>query len=129
MTAAVTTGSLCECTFGMTPGALTADYPTGAIANGMPVLCIDMIVAEVNIASFGTCESILNPEVEAATAAAEGVLTPMPCVPVVVSPWAPGSVTAGSTGVPFVNQTSVCMCSWGGVITITETPGETMEIT
>ncbi len=129
MTAAVTTGSMCECSFGTSPGELTADYPTGAIANGMPVLCIDMIVAEVNITSFGECDSILNPEVIAATAAAEGVLTPMPCVPVVVDPWAPGSITAGSTGVPFVNQTSVCMCAWGGVIAVTETPGITMELT
>ena len=95
----------------------------------MPVLCIDMIVAEANITSFGECDSILNPEVTAATAAAEGVLTPMPCIPVIVSPWAPGSITAGSTGVPFVNENSVCVCAWGGVIAITEALGITMEIT
>ena len=129
MPAAVTTGSVCTCTFGAAPGALTADYPTGAFANGMPVLCIDMIVAGVNITPFGVCSSLANPEVASATAAAQGVLTPMPCVPVVVSPWTPGSITAGSTGVPFVNETSICTCSWGGVISITETPGITMEIT
>ena len=64
------------------------------------------------------CTSIANPAVSAATAAALGVLTPMPCIPVTVAPWIPGSprVLVGSK--PALNNSSKLMCSWGGVITI-----------
>ncbi|MDR1268431.1 MAG: DUF4280 domain-containing protein, partial [Planctomycetaceae bacterium] len=47
----------------------------------------------VNLATFGVCSSLANPMVAVATAAALGVLTPMPCIPATVAPWAPGSPT------------------------------------
>ena len=43
-----------------------------------------------NIPGFGACMSPMNPQVIAATAAALGVFTPQPCIPVTTSPWAPG---------------------------------------
>lgn len=128
MSLAVTTGSFAECTCGTAPGELTADFETGALVNGMLVLTIDMIVAEVNIASFGECDSLLNPEVVTATAAAEGVLTPMPCIPVVDDPWTPGSLTSSESGLGYVNDTSVCTCAYGGVISIVTALGVEMEI-
>lgn len=128
MTFAVISGATAECTCGTTPGELIADYDTGALVSGSIVLTIDMIVAEVNISSFGECDSLLNPEVVSATAAAEGVLTPMPCIPVVVDPWTPGSLTASQTGIGYVNDESVCTCSYGGVISIVDTLGVEMEI-
>ncbi len=128
MSFAVTSGSFAECTCGTTPAELLADFDTGATADGSIVLTIDMIVAEVNIGSFGDCDSLLNPEVSTATAAAEGVLTPMPCVPVVVDSWTPGSLTASETGVGYVNDTSICTCSYGGEISIVDALGVTMEI-
>ena len=41
-----------------------------------------------NIAPFGVCISLANPAVAAATAAAMGVLVPLPCMPVTPAPWA-----------------------------------------
>lgn len=73
----------------------------------------------VNIPPFGMCTSIANPAVASATAAALGVLTPMPCVPVPVGPWKPGSLTTTINGIPALSDVSVCNCAWGGVIRIT----------
>jgi hypothetical protein len=64
------------------------------------------------------CSSPANPQVAAATAAALGVLTPMPCMPVLSAPWAPGSPTVLIGGYPALNQTSKLICNWGGVIQI-----------
>ena len=52
------------------------------------------------------------------TAAAQGVLTPMPCVPVTTAPWVPGSVTVMIAGKPALNNSCKLMCQWGGVISI-----------
>ncbi|MFE2473033.1 PAAR-like protein [Streptomyces mirabilis] len=46
----------------------------------------------VNIASFGTCSSPLNPQVAAASAAL-GVPTAVPCVPEAGGDWQPASPT------------------------------------
>jgi hypothetical protein len=59
-----------------------------------------------------------NPMVAAATAAAMGVLTPQPCIPMTVAPWAPGSPTVLIGGMPALDNSSMCMCMWAGVITI-----------
>jgi len=72
-----------------------------------------------NILPFGRCNSPSNPQVAAATAAAMGVLTPQPCIPVVPAPWAPGSPTVMIGNKPALNNTCMCNCTWGGVITIT----------
>jgi hypothetical protein len=53
-----------------------------------------------------------------------GVLTPQPCVPATSSPWTPGSPTVILANQPALNDTSMCMCMWAGVITITN-PGQT----
>ena len=77
-----------------------------------------------NIPPFGMCQSLANPTVAAATAAASGVLTPMPCVPVIPAPWSPGSATMLIGNMPALNNTCICNCAWGGVISITS-PGQT----
>jgi uncharacterized Zn-binding protein involved in type VI secretion len=72
----------------------------------------------LNIPSFGMCTSLANPMVAAATAAALGVLVPMPCIPVPVAPWVPGSPTVMIKGFPALNNDSKCQCAYGGTIAI-----------
>lgn len=104
------------CSFGMAPSTLNV-LPMNKTFAGAPAATIMDCNPMVNIPPFGMCMSIANPTVAAATAAALGVLTPMPCIPVTV-PWVPGSPTCMIGGMPALNNTSTCMCSWGGVIQI-----------
>ena len=78
-----------------------------------------------NILPFGMCQSLSNPTVASATSAAMGVLTPMPCIPVVTAPWAPGSTQVKVMNMPALTDNSKCMCAYGGQISITN-PGNTM---
>ena len=77
--------------------------------------------------TFGMCSSLANPTVASATAAALGVLTPMPCTPVIPGPWAPGCPTVMVCGKPLLNHTSKLMCAYGGVIQVTMTPAMTVN--
>jgi hypothetical protein len=72
----------------------------------------------VNILPFVMCSSMANPTVAAATAAALGVLTPMPCIPNTIAPWTPGCPTVLIGNQPALNDSSMLMCMWGGVIQI-----------
>lgn len=73
----------------------------------------------VNIPPFGMCSSMANPTVAAATAAALGALTPMPCIPVFPAPWAPGSPTVLIGGKPALNNSCKLMCAYGGTVSVT----------
>lgn len=79
----------------------------------------------INIMPFGNCMSPGFPPTAAATAAALGVLTPMPCIPGTTSPWVPGAVAPPVLlgNQPSLDNTSILMCMWGGVITISM-PGQ-----
>lgn len=111
-------GAMCACSFGMAPSSLLVT-PENCVMAGLPVATIMDNVPMKNILPFGMCSSLANPAVASATAAALGVLTPMPCVPVIAAPWAPGCPTVLIGGKPALNNTSKLMCSWGGVIQIT----------
>jgi hypothetical protein len=82
-------------------------------------------VSMKNIMPFGMCTTLSNPQVAAATAAAQGVLTPQPCIPVTPAPWTPGSPTVTISGKLALNSSSTLMCNWGGVISVTN-PGQQM---
>lgn len=69
------------------------------------------------------CSAPSFPATAAATTAALGVLTPMPCIPSAPAPWIPGAPTVFLGGTPSLDDTSKLMCIWGGVITF-NTPGE-----
>ena len=117
-------GAQMMCTFGMAPSNLVVlPPPKFAMTDNMPDANIMDCVPMVNIMPFGMCMSIANPVVAAATAAALGVLTPMPCIPNTPGPWVPGAVTVMLGNQPSLDNVSQLMCMWGGVITFV-TPGE-----
>lgn len=119
----VVNGATMMCTCGMAPSTLIVLPVNRTMVGGVPAANIMDHVPIVNIPPFGMCISPANPTVAAATAAAMGVLTPMPCVPVIPAPWAPGSPTVPIGNMPALNNTSKCMCNWAGVISIVQ-PGQ-----
>ena len=116
-------GAAMMCSFGAAPSTLVV-LPQNKTLTGTPAANIMDGKPIVNIPPFGMCSSLANPVVAAATTAALGVLTPMPCVPVTPAPWAPGAPTVLIGNMPALDSTSKLMCTWGGVIQITS-PGQT----
>ena len=119
----VCAGALLQCSFGAAPAPL-AVLPVSGVTTGAPDATIMDNQPIANIAPFGVCISLANPAVAAATAAAMGVLVPLPCMPVTPAPWAPGSPTVLLGNVPALNSASKLMCAYGGVIAISM-PGQT----
>ncbi len=120
------TGGMMQCTFGMAPSTFNATpkmISTGYMQAGNIMDHVPMM----NILPFGMCQSPANPMVAAATAAAMGVLTPMPCIPATSAPWVPGAPTVLVANMPALNNSSKLMCMWGGVIQFTN-PGQTTEM-
>lgn len=120
-------GAMMKCSFGMAPSTL---MPTPK-----PVMTSNMVAANImdhapmmNILPFGMCQSLANPTVAAATAAAMGALTPMPCIPNTPAPWVPGAPTVILCNSPALDNTSKLMCIWGGVIEITNAGQTTHDI-
>ena len=115
-------GAQIQCSFGVAPAALMV-LPMNRVMTAMPIANIMDNKPMVNILPFGMCNSLANPMVAGATAAALGVLTPMPCIPMTMAPWAPGSPTVLIANMPALNNSSKLMCNWGGVIQILN-PGQ-----
>ncbi len=116
------------CTFGAAPSSLVVLPINRVMTNEVPDANIMDHIPMVNIMPFGVCMSLANPTVAAATAAALGVLTPMPCIPNTPAPWVPGAPTVLLGNQPTLDNMSKLMCIWGGVISITY-PGEvTVEV-
>lgn len=110
-------GAQLKCSFGVAPSALVV-LPVNRVLTKTPDANIMDHVPLMNIMPFGMCQSAANPMVAAATAAALGVLTPMPCIPVTPAPWAPGCATVMIGNMPALNDSSKLNCAWGGVIEI-----------
>lgn len=113
----VCAGALLQCTFGMAPSTFMVPDPTRPLVQNKPMANISDIKPMVNIMPFGMCQSLANPTVASATAAAMGTLTPMPCVPVILAPWAPGGQEMIAK-LPALINTCKCVCAWGGVISV-----------
>lgn len=114
---AVFGGATMQCNFGLAPAILNV-LPTAFVISNMPMASIMDNIPLVNIMPFGMCQSLANPIVASATTAALGVLTPMPCIPVPVAPWAPGCSTVLVGGKLSLNNSSKLNCAYGGVIQI-----------
>ena len=113
----VCTGAVLMCSFGLAPSSfiatpktiMTSNMDAGHILDNKPI---------ANIPPFGMCTSLANPTVASATAAALGVLTPMPCVPVFPAPWVPGATTVLLANIPALDNNCKLMCAYAGVVSI-----------
>lgn len=120
-------GAMLKCSFGNAPSSL-AVLLTNQVYAPMPAANIMDYAPLVNIMPFGMCSSLANPTVAAATAAAMGALTPMPCLPATAAPWVVGSTTFLIGNMPALNDSSSLMCTWGGVIQVNNPDQTTMVI-
>lgn len=112
----VTAGAMLMCPMGTVPTPLVVE-PEGAMVGApAPAATIMNFVPFMNIEGFGVCHSPGNPACLNPTG--EG-----PCVPAIVAPWAPGAPNVLINDVPALTNDSVCECTLGGVIEITE-PGQ-----
>ena len=115
-------GAMMMCPFGMAPSSLTVIRPN-IVEPVMPAANIMDMAPMVNVAPFGMCMSLANPTVAAATAAALGVLTPMPCIPTIAGPWIPSKPTVLEGNMPTIDISCSAMCAFGGKISVV-TPGQ-----
>jgi hypothetical protein len=118
----VCSGAQISCSMGLAPSAFNATPKVAAMPAGPPGNVQDC-VPFINITPFGLCRSPANPAVASATAAAAGVLTPMPCVPVTPVPWVPGATMVQLNGLPALHDGCTLQCMWAGVISVV-TPGQ-----
>ncbi|SNS94895.1 protein of unknown function [Micrococcales bacterium KH10] len=114
----VTMGATLVCPFGIAPSNLTPLPTPRVFIEGKPAATITDQIPMANIPPFGMCNSLGNPTVAAATAAALGVLTPMPCVPTPAGPWVGGANTTIVGGKPALTTGATCQCAFGGTIQI-----------
>jgi hypothetical protein len=105
----VCSGASLQCSFGAAPGTLMVLPMNRVMVGGMPAANLMDYVPIVNVAPFGTCMSMANPMVIAATAAALGVLTPMPCISMAVAPWIPSGAPTVLVGPYACAQCERCL--------------------
>lgn len=107
-----------KCPFGSAPVPFSALPAPRVTTNGRPAGVMTDMMPIVNIPSFGMCQNPANPTVAAATAAALGVLTPMPCIPVPAGMWLNTSPKVIIGGRSAMTDGSTLMCAWGGQISV-----------
>ena len=122
-------GASMMCTFGAAPSSLVVLPVNRVMTDEVPDANIMDHIPLVNILPFGMCMSPGNPAFVAATAAALGTPTPVPCIPVTPVPWVTGAISDPVIldGVPALDNVSVLQCVLGGTITILY-PGEVTEM-
>lgn len=111
-------GATLRCSAGNTPASLQTPLPGGARSGGRRLATVNDHQPHGCVPPFGLCRSLTNPQVAAATTAAQGALTPQPCSPVITAPWSPGSRIFRADGVALLTDDSTCACAWGGVIDV-----------
>lgn len=119
----VCNGAMMKCSMGLAPSTLVVLPINRVMNNNNPQANIMDNKPMVNILPFGMCQSLANPVVAAATSAAMGTLTPMPCIPNTPGPWMPGNPTVMIGNQPALNKSCNLMCMWAGVINI-QMPGQ-----
>jgi hypothetical protein len=128
MATLVTNNATIQCSFGTTPSQLLITPENRTSGSQMAAATIMDNVPMKNIMPFGMCTTLTNPQVAAATSAAQGVLTPQPCIPVTSAPWTPGSSNILINKKPAINNTCTLMCNWGGVISVQNAGQQTVNV-
>lgn len=123
MSIPVAAGASCVCTMGTAPGQINPTNQPVIRFEGKPVASVADAAPMSNIAPCGLCTSMGNPTVQAATAAAMGVLTPQPCTPAPTGGWTCGGKVRVGGKLVLTNDGQLT-CSYGGTITIVN-PGQT----
>lgn len=121
-------GAKMMCSFGAAPSSLVVLPTKEVFTNQMPDANIMDHIPMTNIMPFGMCSSPANPTVAAATAAALGVLTPMPCVPNTPAPWVSGAPTVQLGYFPTLDNVSQLNCVWGGIIQFSDAGETTVQV-
>ncbi|TQK74530.1 zincin-like metallopeptidase toxin 4 of polymorphic toxin system [Brevibacillus sp. AG162] len=114
----VVVGAILSCSSGSKQSRLKMPFSHGVFVKGKPQMNIMDFVPNVNIMPFGKCSSLQNPTVASATAANNGVLTPMPCTPLTTMPWIDGKADKMVGGHPALLNKSTNMCFYCGQIKI-----------
>lgn len=113
----VCSGAMIRCSMCAFPAQLTVPPLNRVSLTGTPMGNIGDYKPLMNIPSFGPCQSLGFPPTASATAAAYGVLTPMQCMPNIVTPWMPGKQDFLVGNMPALTKQCRCQCAWGGTIT------------
>ncbi|MGN0236884.1 MAG: DUF4280 domain-containing protein [Lepagella sp.] len=114
----VTSQAILKCSWGDKIVKLRVLPDRTVLLNGKPMANISDHKSMVNIPSFGKCHTVTYPPTGTQTAANQGKLTPMPCVPGTTMLWMNGKEDHIVQGKPALLKSSCCRCQWGGVITI-----------
>ena len=112
----VCSGAVMKCTMGTSPANLTVLPIRTVFLAGQPQGNISDHQSMLNLAPFGLCRSLAFPPTAAATAAALGTLTPMPCMHNTPAPWFVGKMDYLIQGQPALLKSCKCQCMWGGTI-------------
>ena len=121
----VVTGAVVQCAGALPPGIATFVATPGTVKAAKMDAGTKMHHTPANIATFGMCNLTANPAVAAATSAALGVHTPMPCVPAIAGPWAPGATKVKIANLEALHDGCTANCSYGGAISV-KFAGQTM---
>lgn len=114
----VVEGATLKCSFGDKESKFKIPVTHKVFIEGKPQGNIMDFKPTVNILPFGDCSSLANPVVAAATAANNGVLKKMPCIPATVSPWVKGKDDVLIEYSPALLNESTNTCMWCGLIEI-----------
>lgn len=114
----ISSGACIQCSLGTRSTKLNVLPTRSVILSGNPMGNVSDHISIVNIPSFGRCRSLAYPPTASATAAANGKLTPMPCIPGTMSDWMRGKDDYIICNSPALKTDSKCRCQFGGVVTL-----------
>ncbi len=119
MSELVTVGGTAMCSMGTAPAPIRVTSQAKVLAEGKPAATIQDCQGGANIGPFGLCTSLATPAVASATAAALGVLTPQPCMPMAAGTWIPTKPKVIIGGKPCLTNDCKLICAYAGSISIT----------